>query len=38
MTRALAHAILDRWREGEDYADWIIYRALIATGDITEGE
>jgi hypothetical protein len=37
MSRIHAHRILNRWREGFDYSDAIIYCALVATGDIREG-
>jgi hypothetical protein len=37
MTRELARKILNRWCEGTDYPEHVIYRALCATGDIGEG-
>lgn len=37
MTKELARKILNRWREGTDYPPAIIYRALVALGDVREG-
>ena len=37
MSIELARKILNRWREGTAYPGHVVYRALVALGDISEG-